>query len=490
MANSRYRTIVICAFLIVGSPTYGHAAWYNFFSWFGAKEQLGREIPAGGVEKGYSDEDLGLAKPNQANSSKADLSKLKFDDPNLIAPQKKESVFQQVKNWLDAKIHPAQPATLPDNPFGPPAKDIAPSQGAAAIIAIDPSLAQKNSPQATNTSVTGLAPQPAPAYVPPKNQSSSIGQQAAPSKITQPAIDVTPHTPIVAGTTQAATMPTTVQTTAPRFVTTADAITAGINPNNLRQLTPYESIVAIGNGVDPKRVGNLRIIDNNAHIATSAVQSSTSAGIQIDRPYLGAGQQAIDSAFKSGASGNTSGGTDKSVPANTLSPNGSVAALPAVSNNGAGQTVYTFKQTAYGTVETFQNGQRIATTTPDYAAQRYGYNPAAPSKPSLSGFAVTKQDVNLATRTPATQPNAPSKTEYANAPGKPAGAIELKPPPPPVVQPRTYAAPAYRQSAPSGVNCAQLQMGFRQAVQNTGYSIDPNLYTYGNMLDRYCGGIR
>ncbi len=40
---------------------------------------------------------------------------------------------------------------------------------------------------------------------------------------------------------------------------------------------------------------------------------------------------------------------------------------------------YTFNKTQYGTIEVFENGQRIATTTPSYAAQQYGYGAVAPA---------------------------------------------------------------------------------------------------------------
>lgn len=40
--------------------------------------------------------------------------------------------------------------------------------------------------------------------------------------------------------------------------------------------------------------------------------------------------------------------------------------------------MYTFKETAYGTVEVYKDGVRIATTTPQYAATQYGYGNAPP----------------------------------------------------------------------------------------------------------------
>jgi hypothetical protein len=45
----------------------------------------------------------------------------------------------------------------------------------------------------------------------------------------------------------------------------------------------------------------------------------------------------------------------------------------------AQQPTYTFSQTSYGTVQIFQNGQMISTTTPQYETQQYGYQPLAGS---------------------------------------------------------------------------------------------------------------
>jgi hypothetical protein len=46
--------------------------------------------------------------------------------------------------------------------------------------------------------------------------------------------------------------------------------------------------------------------------------------------------------------------------------------------------IYTFSPTAYGTVQVFQNGQLVSTTTPQYATQQYGYQPSSTSAPAMA----------------------------------------------------------------------------------------------------------
>lgn len=52
--------------------------------------------------------------------------------------------------------------------------------------------------------------------------------------------------------------------------------------------------------------------------------------------------------------------------------------------------MYTFNTTASGTIEVFQNGQRISTTTPTLASQLYGYSPTStPQTPTATAAPIT-----------------------------------------------------------------------------------------------------
>lgn len=218
-------------------------------------------------------------------------------------------------------------------------------------------------------------------------------------------------------------------------------------------------------------------------------------GPRTPQPYLRAGQQAIDNAFAPNAintaitapPSNRTASVSPSYPVPSANP----ATLSPSVNNATAAPLYTFKPTVYGTVEIFKNGQRIATSTPDYATQRYGYSTSTqPSaRTNLSGFGMTKDDVRVATKTPQAAAALPRNTEFSDAPGKPRNVVATEHSP---AGNRPYSSPAnaphtqtYRQ-APQ-VNCAQLRQ---------------QLYAYGtsgalgaacqieDQLARYCGGPR
>lgn len=247
-------------------------------------------------------------------------------------------------------------------------------------------------------------------------------------------------------------------------MTATQALEAGINLKNLRPLTDFEAIQAIGNGVDPKNVKNLWVMQDTKSTASS-VPAPPINSAPVNQPYLGAGQKALDDAFSSGTA---KGGLEKpptslvapSPPSNLIHGSSNAAMLSPSLANSTSPPTYTFKQTPYGTVETFENGQRIATTTPEYAMQKYGYNPtgATTAKTNLSGFGVTKQDVYLVTKAPAIEIASPSKTEYSNAPGKPKDAIapQLKPKPATSRSTGYNGAPRNQQYRQRGPDCQQL----------------------------------
>jgi hypothetical protein len=75
------------------------------------------------------------------------------------------------------------------------------------------------------------------------------------------------------------------------------------------------------------------------------------------------------------------------------------------SQNGAASQGYNFKPTAYGTVEISKNGQRIATSTPQYAAQQYGYQiPSASVSPKPTVALSSAPVGQIPTARPAQQP--------------------------------------------------------------------------------------
>ena len=296
-------------------------------------------------------------------------------------------------------------------------------------------------------------------------------------------------TPVPAPTTRSAVAPTTTpyrtriapaattvvapptRTAAPSspYMTTSEAYAKGISPQKLRPLTSIESIDAIARGANPQGVNNLRTLKRPTPVVASTPAPVVNR-IPAKRPYLGAGQHAIDNAF-SPSKANRDLSNRAASHAATTSPShlnprvGNTAMPPSHSNNPASAPVYTFKRTPYGTIETFKNGQRIATTTPDYAAQRYGYNPSASKahKMNLTGFGVTKEDVRSVTKTPTTAMAAPSNTDFADAPGKPKNAIAPRPAKRShrtIQYERTprhyYRTPRYRQYQPRGPDCQQL----------------------------------
>mgnify|MGYP001156648914 CR=1 FL=1 len=76
-----------------------------------------------------------------------------------------------------------------------------------------------------------------------------------------------------------------------------------------------------------------------------------------------------------------------------ISPPSTATAGNAAPSPSPAQSRYSFSPTSYGTVEVFQNGQRIATTTPQYAAQQYGYQTKVQANPQTSSPPITSGNV-------------------------------------------------------------------------------------------------
>lgn len=118
------------------------------------------------------------------------------------------------------------------------------------------------------------------------------------------AISSAPTAPLAPATTRTPITP--FPSAAGRPMTVIEAYSAGVNLQNLRPLTPYEKLSAIADGVDPKRVDNLRVADPG-RTARTVMPNASVANVPVNRPYLGAGQQAIDKAFTPDQTGNKLG---------------------------------------------------------------------------------------------------------------------------------------------------------------------------------------
>jgi hypothetical protein len=107
----------------------------------------------------------------------------------------------------------------------------------------------------------------------------------------------------------------------------------------------------------------------------------------------------------------------------TSPPSGPAAAAP--STHTSGNSGYSFNRTLSGTVEVFQNGQRISTTTSQNAASTYGYQiPVVPVAPESVGVAPapTAGRFNFAPIQPAASSNT---ARIGNSAHDPQGAISF-----------------------------------------------------------------
>lgn len=485
-----------CFLFLTAGPA--HAGWPE---WLGFIHPVNRDAAAGGVEKGYTNRDLNLpdSDSSQTNTSQTNTLNLtlpKFDDPALIAP-KKDSLIQKVENWINTNFHADRPPSEPSDPFGTDAQDrLSQSQGAAATTAVEskmPIVRQQSLKRLPQNSLA-IANDTPPTSV-------SVVQPASHSIGAQPA-----HSPTIAASGPATAGRVISKPGSTVYLTATQALDKGIKLQNLRPLTAYESLDAIAHGVDPQSVKNLFAVESAAVRAAPPAEST----VPVNRPYLGAGQQAIDRAFSASSVPTTTvnrpylgaGQTAISNAFSSTASNGPSSSRPYL---GVGQQAIdkAFSPAAGQNTSASRPylgvGQKAIDKAfaPDGAAGKASLASAPPpSQPAphhnFASYGVTRRDLAIVRKTPTITAPPPKSTDFASAPGKPPHAEQLKPKI--ASQPRRFryqAARRYYQPAPSyGVNCAKLQMQFRQAVQNTGFMIDPNLYSSANMLDRYCGGAR
>jgi len=273
---------------------------------------------------------------------------------------------------------------------------------------------------------------------------------------------------------------TTAKTSLPLSAITAQPQTAGAVNSNITAVAPAVGIQPLGHPMTPAEA--IDAISKGADPRTIRIQSSSTP--------IAAGRAKDTTPM-------TPSTAERELAAIALGKNTAATARPSVPFDDQ--------------LRAIMNDPKETPAARQIAAIALGKDPAslglappvkpnvAPPKPNLAVFGVSKQEANTARQTATAPVEKPTKTAIPDAPGKPANVVEPKASPPPTgqEQPRSYIPQQsnrqyYQNPSPrqSGVNCAQLQMQFRQAAQNTGYSIDPNLYSSASMLDRYCGGLR
>lgn len=135
---------------------------------------------------------------------------------------------------------------------------------------------------------------------------------------------------------------------------------------------------------------------------------------------------------------------------------------------------YTFKQTPYGTVEVYENGIRVTTTTPQNAASSYGYGGSVTSTPTTTG-STSFGAVNTQPAPTYSEPAPTTQTSSAYPGGKVAAVYEN----PDRVREQNLIdylnyigrPPLYtngRVTAPPGVNIVMNSNGTVNTQQSTG----------------------